>query len=129
METFELVKTLIQGGIAGILGIGLVIVWKTWRDTEEKHAKELKQQAADYQITIENKNKIIEQLASLNENITKQANTRLDRMVQMIADGGVATQKVLAENAAAMAVNQIAITDMKEEIKQLRQAIERIRGG
>lgn len=130
METLDLIKLLIEGGVAAILGVGLVVVWRTWRSCEKDHKKELVAQAAQYKETIEYKNSVIEQLADQIENVSKQANTRLDRMIQMIADGGVGTQSVLSDNAAAMATNQLAIQDMKTELQQLRQSIDRIlRGG
>jgi chromosome segregation ATPase len=129
METLDLVKLLIEGGIAGILGTGLVVVWRTWRASVKRHGEELQRQGTDYQAVIDQKNKVIEQLANQVETITKNSGERLDRMVQMIADGGTATQGVLADNAAAMATNQQALQDVKGELLQLRQSVDRIRGG
>jgi hypothetical protein len=120
-------------GVASICFFMLMAVcWyfvKREKAVEQAHEAEKSQIRADFQAVIDQKNTVLEQLSTQIDHVTAQANTRLDRMVQMIADGGVATQGVLADNAAAMATNQQALQAVKNELQQLRNTVDRIRGG
>lgn len=115
--------------VASVLGLFLILMgWyfiRREKKQDEAHEKEKAQIRADNQVIITQKNEVIDKLAEQIDHISEQANTRLDRMVQMIADGGTGTQSVLADNAAAMAVQQQGLQELKSEIQQLRQDLNR----
>lgn len=115
--------------VASVLGFFLLGVCWYFISREKKldkaHEEEKKAIRAADQTIIDQKNEVIEKLADQIDHVTEQANTRLDRMVQMIADGAAGTQSVLSENAAAMAVQQQGLQELKSEIQQLRQDLNR----
>ena len=104
-------------GVASVCFFMLMAVcWyfvKREKAVEVAHEKEKDKIRLDNQAIITQKNEVIDKLAQQIDNVTAQSNQRGDRIIQMLADSGVRTEQVLADNAAAQATSTQAVQDLR----------------
>jgi uncharacterized membrane protein YhiD involved in acid resistance len=85
---------------------------------------EKKQIRSDAQTIIDEKTRAIEDLVTRLNTATQESQKRMDRFVQMNADGALRTEQVLTDNAVKMATLQQSVNDLRDEIRTLRNIIQ-----
>lgn len=82
--------------------------------------KEKGQIRADAQTIIDEKTRAIDDLVKRLNSATEDSRQRMDKFVQMMADGARRTEQVLSENAVKMATLQQTIQALQTEVQNLR---------
>jgi uncharacterized membrane protein YhiD involved in acid resistance len=74
---------------------------------------------SDAQTIIDEKTRVIGDLANRLNTATEESQKRMDKFVQMMADGAHRTEQVLTDNAVKMATLQQSIQDLRHEVRAL----------
>ena len=110
--------------VASVLGFFLILVCWYFIKKEKTQAAacdtEKASIRADAQAIIDEKTRAIDDLVTHLNAATEDSHKRMDKFVQMMADGAQRTEQVLSDNAVKMATLQQSIQDLRQEVQTLR---------